>query len=49
MNKKEQGKQNRAKGQRFELSVRKDLEKKGWVVAKWTNKVEFEEIENGEE
>ena len=42
--KSKQGKKNRAAGQRFELSVRKDLEKNGWIVAKWTNNVEFNEI-----
>lgn len=36
-----QGKRNLAKGRRFELLVRKDLESKGWIVAKWTNNVEF--------
>ncbi|MHA1150991.1 MAG: hypothetical protein ACTSR8_22445 [Promethearchaeota archaeon] len=41
MNKKIQGKKNRASGQRFELKVRKDLEGKGWVVSKWMNNVEF--------
>ena len=39
MNKKEQGKKNRASGQRFELKVRKDLESKGWIVDKWTNNI----------
>jgi hypothetical protein len=45
MNKEEkvkQGKKNRKSGAAFELKVRKDLEEKGWVVAKWTNNVEFE-------
>lgn len=42
MDKKTIGKKARAIGQRFELAVRKDLEKKGWIVAKWTNNVEFE-------
>jgi hypothetical protein len=36
------GKKSRAAGGRFELSVRKDLEKKEWIVDKWTNNVEFE-------
>ena len=39
--KKTLGKKSRAAGQRFELKVRKDLEEKGWIVAKWTNNVEF--------
>ncbi len=42
INKKTQGKKNRAAGQRFELKVRKDLESKGWIVDKWSNNVEFE-------
>ncbi len=37
--KKKQGKKNRASGQRFEQRVRKDLESKGWIVAKWMNNV----------
>lgn len=36
-----QGKRNLAKGRRFELKVRKDLEEKGWIVSKWMNNVEF--------
>ena len=40
------GKQNRAKGLRFENSVRKDLESQGWIVDKWSNNVEFFEEEN---
>ena len=39
------GKKSRASGARFELKVREDLEKKGWVVARWTNNVEFKEVE----
>ena len=41
MDKKTIGKKSRAAGQRFELKVRSDLEEKGWIVAKWTNNVEF--------
>ncbi len=41
MNKKLMGKKSRAAGARFELKVRADLESKGWIVAKWTNQVEF--------
>ena len=37
------GKKSRAAGGRFELKVREDLEKKGWIIARWTNNVEFEE------
>ena len=36
------GRKSRAKGAKFELEVRKDLEKSGWAVAKWTNNVELE-------
>ena len=35
-----QGKKNRKSGREFELKVRKDLELKGWTVAKWTNNIE---------
>ena len=41
INKKTQGKKNRAAGARFELKVRHDLESKGWIVDKWSNNVEF--------
>ena len=41
MDKKTMGKKSRQAGARFELKVRADLEKKGWIVAKWTNNVEF--------
>jgi hypothetical protein len=37
------GKKSRAAGQRFELKVRKDLESKGWFVAKWMNNVALDE------
>jgi len=40
VDKKKQGKQNRAAGARFELKVRKDLEQDGWIVSKWMNTVE---------
>ena len=39
IDKQKQGKRNKAAGRRFELRVRKDLEKKGWIVAKWMNNV----------
>jgi len=38
---KKQGKKNRAAGTRFETKVRKDLEKKNWIVCKWGNNIEF--------
>lgn len=41
MDKKKQGKKNRASGAKFELEVRKDLERQGWIVSKWQNNVEF--------
>ena len=41
IDKKTQGKKNREAGRRFEKRVRADLEKKGWIVDRWTNNVEF--------
>jgi len=38
---KKQGKKNREAGRRFELKVRKDLEKKGWIVSKWMNNLDY--------
>ena len=38
---KKRGKANRAKGKAFELKVRADLEKQGWIVTKWANQVAF--------
>ena len=38
-----QGKKNRASGRAFELKVRKDMESKQWIIAKWSNNVEFAE------
>ncbi len=35
------GKKSKAAGDRFEKRVRADLEKKDWVVDKWSNNVEF--------
>ena len=40
IDKRKQGKKNKASGSRFELKVRKDLESKGWIVAKWMNNVD---------
>jgi hypothetical protein len=37
------GKTSRARGARFELQVRKDLESKGRIVDKWSNNVDLEE------
>jgi len=36
------GKKSRSKGAKFELDVRTDLERKGWVVNKWSNNVDLE-------
>jgi hypothetical protein len=47
-NKVKRGKASRAAGNRFELKVRHDLESKGWIVCKWQNNVEFEEVEMNE-
>jgi hypothetical protein len=41
LTKSQQGKKNKRDGAKFELLVRKDLESKGWVVAKWMNQVEI--------
>ena len=38
----ERGKKSRASGANFELEVRTDLERKGWVVNKWGNNVDLE-------
>jgi hypothetical protein len=38
-----QGRISKARGARFELKVRKDLESKGRVIDKWTNNVDLEE------
>ena len=38
---KKQGKKNRAAGKRFELKVKEDLEKKGWIVFRNSNDVEW--------
>lgn len=37
-----QGKRNREAGARFERKVRKQLEKEGWIVDKWTNNVDLD-------
>jgi len=42
MDKKEMGKKSRAKGKRFELKTKHDLESKGWIVLKWSKNVSFE-------
>jgi hypothetical protein len=39
------GKKSRTSGSRFELKVRKDLEKKGRIVDKWNNNVDLEKGE----
>ena len=41
VDKKKQGRLNKAAGARFELKVRADLEGKGWFVSKFQNNVEF--------
>ncbi|MEI7719093.1 MAG: hypothetical protein WCI72_04450 [archaeon] len=38
----EKGRKSRKSGGDFELKVRKDLEAKGWTVAKWPNNVDME-------
>lgn len=42
VSKSSQGKKNRAAGSRFELKVRADLAKMGWIVSKWMNTVDYE-------
>lgn len=37
------GKKSRASGARFELKVRGELEKDGWIVSKWQNQVDLNE------
>jgi transposase len=39
------GKKSRARGQRFELKVRQDLERLGWVVSRWMNTVDYDKSE----
>jgi len=41
-----QGKKNRAAGQRFEAKVRQNLEEMGWIVSKWMNSVDYNKNEN---
>lgn len=41
ISKQEMGKKSRQKGVTFETTVRKDLEKVGWVVTKWSNNVDI--------
>jgi hypothetical protein len=41
IDKKKQGRLNKARGARFELKVREDLESEGWVLDKWTNNVDL--------
>jgi len=43
VDKKKQGKKNRASGAAFERRVRKDLEDGGWIVDKWSNNVKLQE------
>ncbi len=40
--KSEQGRKNRAAGGRFELKVRAEMEKMGWIVSKWMNTVDYD-------
>ena len=42
VDKKLQGKKNRASGATFEKRVREYLEDRGWIVDRWTNNVEFQ-------
>jgi hypothetical protein len=40
--KQKMGKLSRQRGMLFETKVREDLEKKGWIITKWMNTVDFE-------
>lgn len=40
--KQKMGKKSRQRGILFESKVREDLEKKGWIVSKWMNTVDFD-------
>ncbi len=46
--KSKQGRKNRASGAEFERRVRDDLSENNWIVAKWTNTVEFTDIGVGD-
>lgn len=49
MDKKTMGRTSRAAGKAFELKVRKDLEKNGWIVCKWSNNIsDVEQTDIGE-
>lgn len=37
------GRTSKARGARFELKVRDELESRGWIMDKWTNNVDLEE------
>jgi hypothetical protein len=39
--KSEMGKRSRKSGKVFENNVRRDLEKRDWIVCKWTNTIDF--------
>lgn len=39
------GKKSRAAGARFELKVRGDLEKNGWIIDKWSNNIDLDKGE----
>lgn len=41
IDKRKQGKRNRANGAAWERKISEDLERKGWIVSKWHNQVEF--------
>ncbi len=38
----ERGKKGKSEGNQFEVRVRKDLEEKGWIIAKWPSNVDLE-------
>lgn len=42
--KQKMGKKSRKDGKAFEVAVRKDLEKLGWIVSKWSNQIKDGQI-----
>ena len=44
IDRKKLGKLSRARGARFELKARKNLEDMGWIVDKWSNTVDYDKL-----
>jgi hypothetical protein len=45
LTKQKQGKKNRQQGKAFEIKVRKDLEKRNWIVSKWCNNLQATQVD----